>query len=269
WNAEAAKFGLDINGDVNYGLGSYGFHGAITGEVVDEYTVDVVCDVDCPIFPRTAMFTNFAAPEWWSNASEAERSRNVIGIGPYRFLDWQSGVDVTLEAYEDYLSHDSYGSQAPSIQNVRQMWRNEAFVRASMVASGEADWANNIGFENADLVPQAIQSGTNEIYTLVPDTIWHPELSKKKVRMALAHAINCQEIVDTLYDGRMECHANISQPGTLADPPGASRVKPLRFGRRGLELFLNNFLVLQEPLETNHPNFQATLDVRRADYRRK
>jgi ABC-type transport system substrate-binding protein len=102
---------------------------------------------------------------------------------------------------------------------VRQVWRNEALVRASMVASGEADWADNIGFENADQVPQPIQSGTNEIYTLVPDTIWHPELSKKEVRMALAHAVDCQEIVDTLYEGRMSCHANISQPGTLGITP--------------------------------------------------
>jgi ABC-type transport system substrate-binding protein len=33
--------------------------------------------------------------------------------------------------------------------------------------------------------------------------------------MALAHAIDCQEIVETLYEGRMECFGNVSQPGTL------------------------------------------------------
>ena len=108
-----------------------------------------------------------------------------------------------------------FATNYPAIPNVRQIWRSEAFVRAATVTTGEADWADNIGFENASEVPQAIQSGTNEIYTLVADNIWQPELKKKEVRMALAHAIDCQAIVESLYDGRNECFGNISQPGTL------------------------------------------------------
>ena len=56
--------------------------------------------------------------------------------------------------------------------------------------------------------------------------------------------------------------------GTLADPAGVNRVKPLRFGKRGLELYLAGQLVLKEPINPAHPNFQPTLDVRWADYRR-
>jgi ABC-type transport system substrate-binding protein len=144
-----------------------------------------------------------------------ERTRNPIGFGPYRFTGWESGVRITLEAYEDYLPNEASDARAPLIKNVTQLWREEALVRASMVETGEADWADNIGFENADRVPQSVQSGTNEIYMLVADTIWHPELRKKEVRQALAHAIDCQELVETLYEGRQECYGNISQPGTL------------------------------------------------------
>jgi peptide/nickel transport system substrate-binding protein len=224
WNAQAAKFGLDLNGDGQHG-GGFSMHSFITGEVVDDMTVDVICQDDqrnptaCPIFPRTGLFVGFAAPEWWQNASEEERSRNPIGFGPYRFLNWESGVRITLEAYEDYLPNEAFGSRAPLIKNITQLWRSEALVRASMVETGEADWVDNIGFENADRVPQAIQSGTNEIYMLVADTIWHPELQKKQVRQALAHAVNCPEIVATLYEGRQECYGNISQPGTLGINP--------------------------------------------------
>jgi peptide/nickel transport system substrate-binding protein len=224
WNATAAKLGLDLNGDGAHG-GGFSMHGFIGGEVVDDLTVDVVCRNDtgdtaaCPIFPRTGLFTGFAAPEWYTNASQEERARTPMGFGPYRFLDWESGVKLTLEAYEDYVPNEAFAAQPARIQNVTQTWRSEALVRASMVATGEADWADNIGFENADRVPKALQSGTNEIYTLVPDTIWHTELRKKKVRMALAHAVNCQEIVQTLYDGRNQCYGNISQPGTLGITP--------------------------------------------------
>lgn len=220
WNAEAAKFGIDLNGDGQHG-GGFSTTSFMRGEVVDDLTVDVICldgdqqEFPCPIFARTALFVAFAAPEWWTNATEDERARNPIGFGPYRFLNWESGLRITLEAYEDYLPNDAFDSQAPLIQNVTQVWRSEALVRSSMVAAGEADWVDNIGFENANRVPQAIQAGTNEMYMLQADNLWHPELTKKEVRMALAHAIDCQEIVETLYEGRMECFGNISQPGTL------------------------------------------------------
>ena len=221
WNADAAKFGIDFNGTGVNG-GGFSQHSFVIGEVMDDLTVDVLCQTAtkesraCPIFPRQAMFVKFAAPEWYTNATEEERALKVISTGPYKFLEWQSGVDITAEAYEDYQPKPGvFATNYPAIKNVRQVWRTEAFVRASMVVTGEADWADNIGFENAALDLQAIQAGTNEIYTLVSDNIWHPELSKKKVRMALAHAIDCKAITDSLYDGRNECFGNISQPGTL------------------------------------------------------
>ena len=221
WNAAAAKFGIDLNGTGVNG-GGFSQHSFVEGEVVDDLTVDVLCQTStrearaCPIFPRQAMFAKFAAPEWYQTASDEEKARTVVSNGPYRFVSWESGVDVRVEAFEDYQPKPGvFATNYPAIPNVRQIWRSEAFVRAATVSTGEADWADNIGFENASEVPQAIQSGTNEIYTLVADNIWHPELKKKEVRMALAHAIDCQAIVESLYDGRNECFGNISQPGTL------------------------------------------------------
>ena len=221
WNAAAAKFGIDLNGTGVNG-GGFSQHSFVEGEVVDDLTVDVLCQTStrearaCPIFPRQAMFAKFAAPEWYQTASDEEKARTVVSNGPYRFISWESGVDVRVEAFEDYQPKPGvFATNYPAIPNVRQIWRSEAFVRAATVSTGEADWADNIGFENASEVPQAIQSGTNEIYTLVADNIWHPELKKKEVRMALAHAIDCQAIVESLYDGRNECFGNISQPGTL------------------------------------------------------
>ncbi|HZA26010.1 MAG TPA: ABC transporter substrate-binding protein, partial [Dehalococcoidia bacterium] len=67
--------------------------------------------------------------------------------------------------------------------------RSEASVGASMLATGEADWAADIGFDEIDRVPQAKTSTTTEVYALIPDLMWHPELKKQKVRLALAHAI--------------------------------------------------------------------------------
>jgi peptide/nickel transport system substrate-binding protein len=222
WNAAAAKMGIDWHGDKNtagHGTGSYGFHGAITGEVVDELTVDVVCEVACPILPRTTMFLKFQAPGWWESASEGERISRTVGFGPYKMVEWRRGIEVELERFENYKPNASYDSQAPSIQRAFQVWREEALVRSSMVAAGEADLAFVIGFENIERVPKALTSTNNEVYLLVADNIWHPELKKKKVRMALAHGIDCPTLTQTLYNGLLECYGNVSQKGTIGINP--------------------------------------------------
>jgi peptide/nickel transport system substrate-binding protein len=225
WNAAAAKRGIDINGTPGE-LEGYSFHGDIEGEIVDDMTIDVQClDNDrvpkaCPIFPRTAAWTTFQAPEWYDSATEDERIRRTVGFGPYRMLDWEPGVKITLEAYEDYLPNpSSIEMAAPTIKNATQIWRNEEVVRAAMVQTGEADWAADIGFDSTDSVPKVASGFNNEIFALLIDTVWHPELRKKDVRMALAHAINCEALVNALYGGLVECWGNMSAEGTAGITP--------------------------------------------------
>ena len=218
WNAEAAKKGLDYLGDKEtsgHGRGAFGFHGVISGEVVDEFTVDVVCEVACPIFPRSAIFTTFQAPEWWDNATEDEQATMTIGLGPYRIVEHVPGVEVQLEAYEGYKANNAFDAQAPAIITARQVWRSEPLVRAAMIESGEGHWAVDIGFENIQSVPVAKTGTNNEVFTLVADNIWHPELQKKEVRTALAHSVDCQLLMEVLYDGLQDCIGNISQWGTV------------------------------------------------------
>jgi peptide/nickel transport system substrate-binding protein len=210
WNAEAAKLGIDWNGEgVNPGTG-FSYTGPTKGEVVDEYTADVVCGRPCPIFPRTAVFTKFQAPKWWASATEGEKTSMTMGFGPYRITGYRRGVDTTFEIYEGYLPNKAFDSQAPTIKQFTHVYRAENLVRAAMSATGEADWAADIGFESKGRVPQYKQSGTTEIYTLVLDTMWHPELKKQKVRLALAHAIDCQGLLDSLFQGQVKCHAAIA-----------------------------------------------------------
>ena len=223
WNAEAAKLGLDWNGVGSNPGNSLSYTGVTTGEVVDEFTVDVVCEDPCPIFPRTGIFTEFVAPQWWATASEEEKSTTTNGFGPYRIIEYNPGVSTEFEAYEDYIPSDAFDAQAPTIQFISHTYRAEATVRAAMLIAGEADWAADIGFEEEQRVPQAKQSGTTEVYTLVLDVMWHPELKKQKVRLALAHAIDCQGLLDSLFHGEIQCHAAIAPPGSVGITPENSK----------------------------------------------
>lgn len=215
WNAETAKAGLDFNGNPANGLDSFSFSGAISGAVVDEFTVDVVCKDPCPTLPRGMIFSRFQAPQWYKSTSEEERARKIVGLGPYKLVEWRPGIEIRLEANKDYVPNQATDAQAPTIRNVSQIWRGEGLVRAAMLRSAEADWAMDIGFENQQQVPDAKVSGTTEVFAMILDTMWHPELKKQKVRKALAHAINCKAIVDALYRGLVPCIGSISIKGTV------------------------------------------------------
>jgi peptide/nickel transport system substrate-binding protein len=220
FNAEAAKFGLEYNAiPANFSAAVTWLGPDIKGEVVDDLTFDLVCPQVCPIAPRSGIFTDFQDPEWFENADEGERSGMTMGFGPYRIVDYQPGVHTKFEAYEDYLPNENFYSQAPKIQFFTHTYRAEATVRASMVSTGEADWVADIGFDNEDQVPKSKSGKTAEVYTLVLDTMWHPELKKQKVRLALAHAIDCKGLLQSLFGDRVPCHGAISMKGTVGITP--------------------------------------------------
>jgi peptide/nickel transport system substrate-binding protein len=216
WNAAAAKVSVDIQGDPNRGTDSFNDTGHIVGEVVDNLTLDIVCDSACPIFPGVAKALGFQAPKWYTENPEEVTIRNTMGFGPYRLVSWDPGLSIQLEAHPDYLPNpESAESRAPVLQNVTYLFREESAVRSAMVQAGEADLANNISLDDQDRVPvfQTTASGLQLI--LVIDNIWHPQLSKKEVRQALAYGIDCQAIVDTILGGSTTCRGIPAFPGVL------------------------------------------------------
>ena len=242
WNAEQAAFWIDYYGDEetsgHYNSNDFSFHGVIGGEVVDEYTLDVVCGSACPILPRTTIFTKFQDVGWFLETAgatsisdlpedlPAEIHRLTIGLGPYKIIEWRTGIEVELEAYEGYNPNPATNySRAPTIKTLIQQWRNEPFVRAGALAAGEADWAE-IAFQDRELAPQWKSATNNEAYVYAIDTVHHPELRKPEVREALNLAIDCETVMEEIFDGVLECYGNIAQTGTVGITPENSAGYP-------------------------------------------
>ena len=242
WNAEQAAFWIDFFGDEetsgHYNSNDFSFHGVIGGEVVDEYTLDVVCGKACPILPRTTIFTKFQDTGWFLDVTgassiadlpdemPAEVERFTVGLGPYRIVEWRTGLEVELEAYDGYNPNPATNySRAPTINTLIQQWRNEPFVRASALAAGEADWAE-IAFQDRELAPQWVSATNNEAYVYAIDTVHHPWLSKREIREALNLAIDCETVMSELFEGVLECYGNIAQTGTVGITPENSAGYP-------------------------------------------
>jgi ABC-type transport system substrate-binding protein len=116
---------------------------------------------------------------------------------------------------------DHYEFQKPMIQNATWLWRMETAVRAAMVQTGEADISWDVGVDAIEAIGKDYirSGGSAEVYGFWANTMWHPELKKKKVRQAIVHAINCPVIVDTIYRGFPPCRGNIIFPGVLGATP--------------------------------------------------
>ena len=242
WNAEQAKFWIDFFGDEetsgHYNSNDFSFHGVISGEVVDDYTLDVVCGKACPILPRTTIFTKFQDVGWFLETVGASSyadlpeempdlvERMTVGLGPYKIVEWDTGLEIKLEAYEGYNPNPATNySRAPSIPNLVQQWRNEPLVRAAALSAGEADWAE-IAFQDRELAPQWKSATNNEAYVYAVDTVHHPWLRQKEVREALNLAIDCETLMEEIFDGVLECYGNIAQTGTVGITPENSAGYP-------------------------------------------
>lgn len=221
FDAEQAAFGIDYNADRSNPGSSNTFPGPdLKGIVVDELTFNVKCPVNCPILPRTTITTSFQERGWWDAATDAEKAQMTMGFGPYKITDYQPGIHTKFEIYDDYVPNEEvFDAQFPHIQNMKHVYRAEASVRAGMIVAGEADWVADIGFEEGGRVNHTETGTTAEVYTLIPDTVFHPELSKQKVRLALLHAIDCQGLLDSLFGKRIQCWGSITMQGTVGITP--------------------------------------------------
>ncbi len=229
WNAQAAMPSLAYQGLGNNDNNSYPNTGAYKPAVVDEYTVDIKCEQACPIFPDTAFYVKFNAPNFMATATKEQLEREVQALGPYKLVKWQPGVSITQEAYADYVPANSYEFQKPLIKNVKWVWRGEPTVASAMVKAGEGDMAWDVGVDEIkSLKKEQVKSGSSaEIYIFWINTLWHPELKKVKVRQAMMAAINCKEIVDSLYSGITPCRGSTIWPGVTGATP--ENTKPYEF----------------------------------------
>ncbi len=218
WNAQAALPELAFQGVAGNNNYSANYTGGFKAELVDDYTFDIKCTAACPIFPYTSFFLSFQAPQFVASRTEEQLNREVVGFGPYKLVKWQPGVSVTEEAFDGYTpAGDHLEFQKPLIKNVTWMWRNETTVMAAMIKTGEADIAWDVGVDvSKTLSKEQIKAGGSaEVFALDVVTLWNPELRKKQVRQAMAHAINCQEMIEALYAGFTTCRGNIIWPGVL------------------------------------------------------
>jgi peptide/nickel transport system substrate-binding protein len=171
-----------------------GFFGTIASvEAVDATTVRFVTTGPDPVLPSRLYWLKVIDP---STATEEGFDSNPVGTGPYRFVSWERGSSVTLEANPDY-----WGDQKPTITGVTYRFIEEGGTRLSGLLSGEFDLITNLSPEDAESAPQAVGVVGLEHPIMILDAEDGPT-ADLRVRQAMNLAIDKQALADSLFGGR-------------------------------------------------------------------
>lgn len=182
-------------------------------EVIDDYTVKMTLKYPFPnnIFTLSSAQTSIVNKEVYEADPEGY-SRNPVGTGPFRLVEWSPGEKIEMEAFEDY-----YRGASP-IKHLTFRIYTDGTTGALALENGEIDILN---------VPpvsakQAILDAGNLAWYAAPSTsefaLWmnyrQGAFSNQKLREAVAAAINRDEIVIGALEGEAEAEYSIA-PSTV------------------------------------------------------
>ncbi len=123
--------------------------------------------------------------------------KHPIGLGPYKFVSNQPGIELVLEAYEGYWR------KMPSVKRLVFKSVPEATTRLAMLKRGEVDLAYLLDAPMAQEVkrdPTLKLASSGGIGTFYLDYLdqWDPKSpwADRRVRLAAIHAIDAKSIND-------------------------------------------------------------------------
>ncbi len=255
FTAESVKFSFEriLNPEEKSPLRGF-FTWVKSVDVVDEHTVRVVTQKPYPLFQEILTLANFSMvpPKYVKEKGDAHFARNPVGTGPYRFVEWKKGERLTLEA------NDAYWKGAPAIKTIVFRVIPETATQIAELLSGGVDIIRAIP---PDQLPVIERSGVARVSaTKILRVVFiqmdgdgraaKTPLTDARVRRAISHAVNVDEIIQKVLGGKAE-----RAPGgtsTLAfgvDPT----VKPLAFDPERAKKLL---------AEAGYPNgFEVTLNT--------
>ena len=213
FNAESAKFSLERVKTPALRASS-NFRPIDRVEIVDPYTVRVHTSKPWPTFVSIMTFNQAAMypPKAYAGKDSAFISKNPIGTGPYKFIRWSKDDEIVLEANEQFWRG------APKIKTVVFKPIPDDAVRVAALQNGEVDVAVNIPPHLANIIanhPKAFLSTAPSIRTLQLMFVTHEYdaqhkligpykgvTADKRVRQAIMYAVDADEIIRTVLDGK-------------------------------------------------------------------
>ncbi|RWR29373.1 ABC transporter substrate-binding protein [Sinirhodobacter populi] len=193
FDAEDVKFSLDrARAEDSTNAQKALFTGISSVEVLDPATVKVTLAAPDGAFPFKMAWGDavIVAPE----SIETDATKPV-GTGPFQFGEWVQGDRVTLTAYPGYWG------EKPALSRATFRFISDPTAAFAAMMSGDIDAFPNYPapetLSQFEADPRfKVVVGTTEGETILAMNNRNPPLNDVRVREAIAHAINRQEIID-------------------------------------------------------------------------
>jgi peptide/nickel transport system substrate-binding protein len=215
FNADSVKFSLErLANPANKLRGAPSFGLLDRVEVVDPFTVRVITKKPWPVFiPHlTLRSASMYPPKEYAGKDSAAISRNPIGTGAYKFVRWSKDEEIVMEAFPGYWRG------APNIKTVVFKPIPDDAVRVAALQNGEIDVAVNIPPHLANIIerhPKTFLSTAPSIRTIQlmiythqmdkdhkPTGPYNGPTVDKRVRQAIGYAVDADEIIKSVLDGK-------------------------------------------------------------------
>ncbi len=197
-DAAAIAFSVErmIDPDLNSEQLSY-FSTLSGATAIDEVTVHIMTSGPDPILPARMYYFMIVPPV----ASEADGfAESPVGSGPYKFVSWERGSEIVLEANADYRSG------APEISKVTYRFIEEPGTRLSTLLANEVDLVTNLLPEFMGQVPQAASMRGLE-HPMVLLNADGGITADARVRQALNYAVDKEALATSLFEGQAQVEA--------------------------------------------------------------
>ena len=183
-------------------------------EIIDPYTIKFtlsevyspfLLEMVQPIIPKKAT----------EELGGKKYTESIIGTGPFKFVEWTHDEQIVFEANPECFEG------APKVDNIVFKMIPDDTVRFLELRQGGVDFVQNA--IPPDMVPIAEKTKNLKVISQESVVIYYlgfnledPILKNKKVRQALAHAIDRQTIIDHLLKGQASLATGLLAPANWA-----------------------------------------------------
>jgi peptide/nickel transport system substrate-binding protein len=217
FTAEDVKFTFDTILNPDFASPVRSFYTPITNiEVVDPLTVKFT--LDQPYGPFLSYMNMPIVPKGVVEADAEAFATSPVGTGPFKLVEWKRGDSMMLEANPDYWDG------APLLSGIEMRVVPDNSARVVALESGDLDLVQSpispqdvkrLEGEEGIVVNRVPAAG----YTYVNLNCADPAISDVRVRQALSHLVNRQEILDSIYAGIGQLANGPVPPGMWAFSP--------------------------------------------------
>jgi peptide/nickel transport system substrate-binding protein len=216
FNADAAVFSILRMIDPNTKSDQASNFATITGaEKVDDNTIHIITSGPDPLLPARISQLKIVEPK---HAADAEAfAITPIGTGPYKFVKWDRGVEVVIEANADYWG----GKPAIDIVHLRPI--QEESTRLAALQAGEVDLVFGLLPEQIDQAPVAVHTPGLEFPMILLSNRPDSPIADVRLREAINYAIDKEALAEALYGGfAVPADGQILTPGHFGYNPAVT-----------------------------------------------